>query len=92
MHVRSGVRMHSVTVAVSAGEGFHYNGYTEHEKTQKLKRSTSSKHVVRRVLLSARKLRKHALDQGVSIRASDCHGFLPPVTVSKFGSFSDCLR
>ena len=37
--------MHSVTVAVSVGEDFHYNGYTELKKTQKLKRSTSSKHV-----------------------------------------------
>ena len=42
--------MHFVTVAVSVGEDFHNNSYPEHEKTQKLKRSTSSKHVVQRAL------------------------------------------
>ena len=55
MHDRNSVRMHSITVAISVGEDFHNNSYTEHEKTQKLKRSTSSKHVVQRALLSARR-------------------------------------
>ena len=54
MHDRNSVHMHSVPVAVSVGEDFHNNSYTEHEKTQKLE-STSSKHAVRRALLSARR-------------------------------------
>ena len=37
MHDRNSVPMHSVTVAVSVGEDFHCNSYTEHERNKKIK-------------------------------------------------------
>ena len=94
VHDRNSVRMHSITVAVSDGEDFHTNSYTEHEKTQELKGVPNTLHGVLFFLHAGEETReKTRTDQGaswgVSMRASDCHGFSPRVTVSKFGSFSD---